>query len=98
MYAQIGEKITLREDVTELLAQAERLEKKIGDNPANVLFSDSWERERSYVEMVLEWRSQADDFIHSLAGHKNETVDSLRKKTVSDLMSFAERLNTNDDG
>jgi hypothetical protein len=46
----------------------------------------------SYVEIVLEMQNNAEDFIFSLAGHKGETIESLKSKTVSDLMSFAERL------
>lgn len=47
---------------------------------------------RSYAQTVLEIQSNADDFIFSLAGHKGETMESLWNKTVSELMSFAERL------
>jgi len=80
------------EDATGILADCERLEKQIGDNPANVLYSDKWEKEMAYVQKVMEIQNDSDDFIFSLAGNKGETVESLKKKTVSDLMSFAERL------
>ena len=81
-----------RKDPTKILAECEGLEKTIGDNPANVLYSDVWEKKRSYAQTVLQIKSDADDFIFSLAGYKGETMDSLWNKTVSDLMSFAERL------
>jgi len=74
------------------LAEAEKLEKQLGDNPANVLYSDSWERKRSYWETVLEIENDADDFLYSLAGNKGETIDSLKQKTVTEIMSFYERL------
>lgn len=85
-------------DASEILADCERLEKGLGDNPANVLYSDTWESNRSYAQIVLEIQSNADDFIFSLAGHKGETMESLQRKTVSDLMSFAERLTDKDNG
>ena len=64
----------------------------MGDNPANVLYSESWEREISYAQKVLEIQSGSDDLLFSLAGNKGETMDSLKSKPVSDLMSFAERV------
>lgn len=91
-YIEAIGKITNREEADDILAACERLEKGLGDNPASVLFSDSWERERSYSQIVLEIQSNADDFLFSLAGHKGETMESLKKMTVSDIMSFAERL------
>lgn len=94
MYDDAVGLIVKGEDATSVLAECERLEKKIGDNPANVLYSDSWESTRSYAQIVLEIKADADDFIYSLAGHKGETIESLNRKTVSELMSFAERLIT----
>ena len=97
-YADAAEMIANGQDASDILAEAERLEKGLGDNPANVLYSDAWEANRSYAQIVLEIQSNADDFIFSLAGHKGETMESLQRKTVSDLMSFAERLTTKEDG
>jgi hypothetical protein len=79
-------------DATDILADCERIEKNLGDNPADVLYSDTWEKKRSYKQYVLEVKDNADDFIFSLAGNKGETMDTLWSKTVSELMSFAERL------
>ena len=80
------------QDATSVLADCERLEKQIGDNPASVLYSDKWEKEMAYVQKVMEIQNDSDDFLFGLAGNKGETVESLKRKTVSDLMSFAERL------
>jgi len=41
----------------------------------------------------MEIERDKDDFLFSLAGYKGETVDSLSRKTVADLFSFAERFN-----
>lgn len=71
--------------------KCEALEAQLGDNPANVLYSDKHEGVISYRQKVLEIEKDKDDFLYTLAGHKGETVESLRTKTVSDLFSFAER-------
>ena len=92
MYADAAKMIQGGMDATGILAECERLEKKIGDNPADVLYSEQWEKRVSYAQMVLEIQNAADNFIFSLAGNKGETVDSLKRKTVLEIMSFAERL------
>ena len=73
--------------------QCETLEQQLGDNPASVLYSDKNEEIISYRQKVLEIEKDKDDFLYALAGHKGETTESLRIKTVSDLFSFAERYN-----
>ena len=40
----------------------------------------------------MEIEADKDDFLYSLAGHKGETIDSLGRKTLSEIMSFAERI------
>jgi len=91
-YAEASEAMIERNDATAILAECERLEKKIGDNPASVLYSDKWESQISYRQKVLEIENDIDDFLFSLAGNKGETIDSLKSKTVTDIHSFAERL------
>ena len=91
-YIEAVDKIANGEDASDIFVECERLEKNLGDNPANVLFSEQWEGIRSYTQRVLEIQSDSDDFLFSLAGHKGETMESLKKMTVSDIMSFAERL------
>ena len=82
-----------RKDATDVLAEAERIEKDvIKDNPVGILYSDKREEIISYRQYVMEVQSDADDFLFALAGNKGETIDSLKKKSVSDLMSFAERI------
>jgi hypothetical protein len=46
----------------------------------------------SYRQKVMEIEADKDDFLYSLAGHKGETIDSLGRKTLSEIMSFAERI------
>jgi len=41
----------------------------------------------------MEIESDKDDFLFSLAGYKGETIETLGKKTVADIHSFAERFN-----
>ena len=86
------------EDTTELYQQVEKLEGQIGDNPADILYSDKWEQDISYRQKVMEIEKDKDDFLFSLAGYKGETIESLRRMTVSDLYSFAERFNSDSDG
>lgn len=81
------------EDTSKLWQQCEKLEKQIGDNPANILYSDKQDGVISYRQKVMEIESDKDDFLFSLAGYKGETVESLGRKTVADLHSFAERFN-----
>jgi regulatory protein YycI of two-component signal transduction system YycFG len=76
----------------ELEKQCEVLEKKLGDDPADMLYSDKTEKVISYRQKVMEIENDKDDFLYSLAGNKGETIESLSRKMVSDLMSFAERL------
>jgi len=92
LYAEAGERLADGKDASELFAEAEKLEGSLGPNPASVLYSDSWEAERAYVQQVLEMQADADDFLFSLAGNKGETIETLKRMTVSEIMSFAERL------
>lgn len=41
----------------------------------------------------MEIEKDKDDFLFSLSGYKGETMDSLQRKTVADIHSFAERFN-----
>jgi hypothetical protein len=68
------------------------LEKGLGDNPADLLYSEKTEKIISYRQKVLEIENDKDDFLYSMAGNKGETIESLSRKTVVELMSFAERL------
>ena len=81
------------EDTTKLWELCEKLESQIGDNPADILYSDKWEEDISYRQKVMEIERDKDDFLFALAGYKGETVESLQKKTVADIHSFAERFN-----
>jgi len=81
------------EDATKLWLQCERMEKQLGDNPASILYSDKVEELISYRQKVMEIEKDKDDFLYSLAGYKGETMESLQKKPVADLFSFAERYN-----
>ena len=81
------------EDTTKLWEQAENLEKQIGDNPADILYSDKVDEEISYRQKVMEIEKDKDDFLFSLSGFKGETIETLGKKTVADIHSFAERYN-----
>lgn len=87
-YTQI---IRARGDL-ELEKQVENLEKQIGADPADMLYSEKVEDIVSYRQKVLEIERDKDDFLFSLAGNKGETIETLSRKTVADLMSFAERL------
>ena len=92
-YLEAVNLIADRKDATDVLAEAERIEKDvIKDNPVNIFYSDKKEEIISYRQYVMEVQSDADDFLFALAGNKGETIASLKKKSVSDLMSFAERL------
>ena len=42
---------------------------------------------------MLELEKSKDDFLFMYAGYKGETVESLGRKSVSDLYSFVERVN-----
>ena len=86
------------EDADKLWQQCEKLEKQIGDNPADILYSDKYDEVISYRQKVMEIEADKDDFLFSLAGYKGETVESLGNKTVADLFSFAERFNEEANG
>lgn len=81
-----------------LWKKCEQVEKKLGDNPSNILYSDKSEGVISYRERVMEMEVDKSDFLYSMAGHKGETFESLGTKTVSDLFDFAERFNEELDG
>jgi hypothetical protein len=76
----------------ELEKQCGILEKKLGDDPANILYSEKTEKILSYRQKVMEFENDKDDFLYSLAGNKGETIESLGRKTDDELMSFAEKL------
>jgi hypothetical protein len=44
----------------------------------------------------MEIESDKDDFLFWLAGNKGETIETLSRKTLSEIMSFAERINKED--
>lgn len=81
------------EAADKVLKQCETLERQAGADPASILYSEKHEDIISYRQKVLEIQKDRDDFLYSLAGHKGETIESLRIKTVTDLFSFAERYN-----
>jgi len=76
-----------------LWKKCEQIEKKLGDNPSNILYSDKSESVVSYRERVMEMEVDKSDFLYSMAGHKGETFKSLGDMPVSDLFDFAERFN-----
>ena len=57
------------------------------------MYSDKWDESISYRQKVMEIERDKDDFLFSLSGYKGETIDTLGKKTVADIHSFAERYN-----
>jgi len=89
----LAKKIVEGGDTTKELIEIEKLESQIGEDPADMLYSDSQERIVSYRERVLEMECEKDDFLYSLSGHKGETMESLQKKTFAEIINFAERLN-----
>jgi len=91
-YLDIVDKEAEGEDATKLWQQCETLESQLGDNPAEILYSDKFEETISYRQKVLELEKDKDDFLYGLAGYKGETIESLGTKTVADLFSFAERF------
>jgi hypothetical protein len=72
------------------LVEIEKIE--IKSDPYDLLYSDKWEDVISYRQKVMEFESDKDDFLFSMAGHKGETIESLGRKTLSEIMSFAERI------
>jgi hypothetical protein len=92
-YIEIVDREAEGEDATNLWIQCEKLEKQLGSDPSDVLYSDKREETVSYRQRVMEIESDKDDFLYSLAGYKGETMESLGRKTVADLFSFAERYN-----
>ena len=58
-----------------------------------MLFDEDEGRVISYKEKVMKIESAKDDFLFWLAGNKGETMESLKRKTYTDIMSFAERIN-----
>ena len=79
-------------DTVKIQADIERIEGLIGDDPADIMYSDKWEKIISYKQKVMEIEADKDDFLYSLAGNKGETMESLSRKTYNEIMSFAERL------
>lgn len=92
-YLEIVEREARGEATEKIWQLCEKLEKQIGDNPADILYSDKKEEIVSYREKVMEIEANKDDFLYSMAGHKGETMESLGCKSVADLFSFAERFN-----
>jgi len=97
-YLEIVDKEIKGEATDKLWVQCEKLEKQIGDNPADILYSEKAEEIVSYRQRVMEIEKDKDDFLYGLAGHKGETVERLERKTVSEVFSFAERFNSEIDG
>jgi hypothetical protein len=91
-YLDIVDKEAEGEDATTLWQQCETIEEQLGDNPADMLYSENVEEVISYRQRVLEIENDKDDFLYQLAGYKGETIESLGTKTVADLFSFAERF------
>lgn len=90
---EVGRKLIAGEEVIKELIEIEKLEKQVGPDPANLLYSEKSEDVISYRQKVLEIEADKDDFLFSLAGNKGETMDTLSRKTLSEILSFAERIN-----
>lgn len=58
-----------------------------------MLYDEEEDRIISYKENVMKLEAQKDDFLFWLAGNKGETIETLQRKTLSEIMSFAERIN-----
>jgi hypothetical protein len=89
----MGRKLILGEDIRMELIEVEKMEKQIGADPSDLLYSEKSEEVISYRQKVLEIESDKDDFLFWMAGNKGETIETLGRKTLSDIMSFAERIN-----
>lgn len=74
------------------MIEVQKQEKQLKVDVSDVLYSEKTEDVISYRQKVLEIESDKDDFLFSLAGTKGETIESLSKKTLYEILSFAERL------
>ncbi len=81
-----------RKNTDKLLAEIDKMEARVKADPLNILYSEKTEDYVSYRQKVLEYESDKDDFLFSLAGTKGETIETLGRKTLSEIMSFAERM------
>jgi len=43
----------------------------------------------------MEIAEEMEDILFELAGHKGETIESLKRKTLGEIISFNKRLNDN---
>lgn len=91
-YCEIIEKTIKGEDTLDLEKQCEKIERKLGDDPGSILYSDKTEKVMSYKQKVIEIEDEKDYILYSLAGNKGETIESLSRKTDAELMNFGEKL------
>lgn len=82
------------ENVDEIMAECDVIEAELDtkDDPTDLMYSVNKEEIISYRQKVLEIEAEKDDYLFSLAGSKGETIETLSKKTLSEIISFAERL------
>ena len=95
---KLVEKLINGEAVDKDLVEIEKIETLVKVDPTDILYSDKWEDRISYKQKVMEIETDKDDFLFSLSGRKGETIGSLGRMTLSEIMSFSERIIKEDNG
>lgn len=72
--------------------EIEKREKKLYIPEFETFYSAQQDEVVSFPEMVKEIYEKSEDLIFSLAGQKGETLDSLNRKTLGQIVSFKKRL------
>jgi len=60
--------------------------------PQDPFFSPRLDRVMSYGERVVQIEDEAHELLFSLAGNKGETLDSLKRKTLGEILDFSKRI------
>jgi len=72
-------------------AEIEKKEKKLQMAEMSPLYSYRHDKVVSYPQRVVEIYNEEEDLLYELAGNKGETIDSLSKKTLGQVLSFRDR-------
>lgn len=95
LYCDYIEKLATGGDWLKAKCDIERETGEYGLFGDPVLFSSKTGDRISYPRKVMEIAEEMEDILFELAGHKGETIESLKRKTLGEIISFNKRLNDN---
>ena len=84
--------IALSEDENPHELRAEIEDRLLKISPKDTFFSPRLDKVISYAERVVQIEDEANELLFTLAGNKGETLNSLKHKTLGEILDFSKRI------